>query len=225
MVVDNPRCGRYSGYSYVTSYGILPGQQMGAPYIYIYTPPPGLGLTKTTQCLVYTICWCECKLLKYVAIRGRGRPCVCCAIFEQFAYTQGNGICQAFFLGPIPLVYIDGVPNEPVEQLSQSGRTTVEQFSKGPQIVYFKACVLVCHGKYLKACTFIMGTISHDKYYVVVMQHMCLFIMGNISHDQNIPSMYILTMRNTTHDKRIQFFKSSNNCRKIVQRSNNVKRL
>jgi len=34
-------------------------------YIYIYTPPPGVGLEQIRKWLVYTISLCICKLLRY----------------------------------------------------------------------------------------------------------------------------------------------------------------
>jgi len=83
----------------------LPGQ---APYMghYIYTPPPGLGLEKKKKMAgVYHFLVYMQTASKYNTFyihhhggtqRPRGGVYTNCGILEQFAYTPGRGIHQAF---------------------------------------------------------------------------------------------------------------------------------
>jgi len=63
-----------------------------------YTPPPGLGLEKIGEWLVWTIWWCIYKLLYFTAV------CI-------YTTTSSTPAISLFFLGPNPVVvYIFGVP-------------------------------------------------------------------------------------------------------------------
>ena len=87
------------------SYMLFPNGVQARDTIYIYTPPPGLGLEKIRKRLVYTISWCICKLPKYNSLcihhHGgtacpRGGVYRKCCILGQLVYTLRNGIHQRF---------------------------------------------------------------------------------------------------------------------------------